>query len=93
MENMNPATVLDIGIISSESSYGYYFFLPFVLRDVNGKQYNFTESGLNNAFLFNEINGWLRLMNHYGPLEELRNPNFILCSVRYNSENGMYRIR
>lgn len=76
LENMNPITVLDIGIISPESNDAYDFFLPFVLLDVNGKQYKFTESGLNNAFLCNGIDKWI-----LGLPEELK--ILILFSVAF----------
>lgn len=92
-EGLYPVTVLDIGIISPETSDGYFFFLPYVLIEVNSTRYKFTETGLG-AFLRDNVENWLAEDN--APLWTaggVKNPDFAFNGVRFDSQDGMYRIR
>jgi hypothetical protein len=92
-EGLLPITVVDIGIVSPEATDGFHFFRPYVLLEVNGKRHKFSEVGLG-AFLCNGIDKWLAKGDR--PLWTaggVKNPDFAFCGVRFNSENGMYRIR
>lgn len=92
-EGLFPINVLDIGVVSPEATDGYFFFLPYVMIEVNGIRYKFTEAGMD-AFLRNSVEEWL--VGDDDPLWTaggVKNPNFAFNGVRYNSQDRMYRIR
>ncbi len=93
-EGLHPVTVVDIGIVSPETTNGFYFFQPYVLIEVNGKQYKFSETGFTLSIRNNKLYEWIERGNK--PLwtaGAVQNPNFVFCGVRFNSEDGMYCIR
>ena len=93
-EGLHPVTVVDIGMVSPEATDGLHFFQPYVLIEVNGKQYKFTETGFAHSILYNKIDKWLEKGSK--PLwtaGAVQNPDFVFCATRFNSKDEMYRIR
>lgn len=93
-EGLKTIQVLDIGILSPEADDGYDFFQPYVLLEVGDRQHKFTETGFAYAIRQDRIEKWVqdcerRLFTAGGVV----NPDFIFGNVRFDSTNGMYRIR
>lgn len=93
-EGLFPVKVLDIGVISPESSDCCHFFRPYVFLEVNGEQYKFTESGLGEVFFRSGIDKWLaKAEKPLWTAGGISKPNFVFGGIRFDSNYGGYRIR
>lgn len=92
-EGLKCVEVLDIGIVSPETTDSWCFFKPYVLLRVGDIQYKFMESGLSYALLDDKLDTWLpKYQKQIYTAGGVQNPDFIFGNVRFNSKDNMYRI-
>lgn len=93
-EGLKTVTVRDIGILSPESENDIDFFKPFVLLEVGKQQIKFVESSLVYALKEDRLDRWLeKLPKNVFTAGAVVDPDFIFGNVRFNSTDGMYRIK
>lgn len=92
-EGLKHVEVLDVGILSPETTGCWYYFKPYVLLKVGDVTYKFMESFLSQVLFDGTIEKWLP--KYEKPIYTaggVRNPDFIFGNVRFNSKDNMYRI-
>lgn len=92
-EGLKRVEVLDIGILSPETTDGWHFFQPYVLLEVGDIRYKFMESSLSHALFEDRLEMWLP--KYEKPIYTaggVQNPDFIFGNVRFNSKDSLYRI-
>lgn len=92
-EGLKSVEVLDIGIVSPETTNSWCFFKPYVLLRVGDGTYKFMESGLSYALLDDKLDTWLpKYQKQIYTAGGVQNPNFIFGNVRFYSKDNIYRI-
>ncbi len=92
-EGLKRVEVLDIGILSPETTDRWHYFKPYVLLKVGDVTYKFMESYLSQVLFDGTIEKWLpKYQKPIYTAGGVRNPDFIFGNVRFNSRDGMYRI-
>ena len=92
-EGLKCVEVLDVGILSPETTGCWYYFKPYVLLKVRDITYKFMESYLSQVLFDGTIDKWLTKYDK--PVYTAAcvvNPDFIFGNVRFNSKDNMYRI-
>lgn len=93
-EGLETVIVRDIGILSPESAYDIDFFKPYVLLEIGKQQIKFVESSLVFALKQDRLDRWLeKLPKNVYTAGAVVDPDFIFGNVRFNSTDGMYRIK
>ena len=93
-EGLNSVQVLDIGIISPETTNGYFFFLPYALLEVDGRQFKHSTTNFAIAIEDDCLDTWLgKAKIPVWTAAGVETPDYIFGGVRFDSRNGMYCIR
>lgn len=92
-EGLKSVEVLDIGIVSPETTDRWYYFKPYVLLKVGGIQYKFVESYLSQVLFDGTIEKWLpKYQKPIYTAGGVLSPDFIFGNVRFDSRDNAYRI-
>lgn len=94
-EGLHPVQVLDVGILSPECKDKDAFFQPYVLLEVAGRQFKFSEYVFAYNITENQLDRWLERSRQIAVFTPsvVKTPDYIFCGVRFDSRNGMFCIR
>ena len=93
-EGLYSVKLLDMGILSPESSSQYNFFAPYALIEVNGRQFKHRTTNLNFAITQDDLEKYLDECNskRIYTAGAVKEPDYILGGVRFCSTDDLYKI-
>ena len=93
-EGLREARLINIGILSPESSAQYYFFAPYLLLEVEGQRFKHYTSNFRYAVLDDELEKYIQERNGKNPYTAacVHEPDYLLFGVRYSSTDNYYKI-
>ena len=94
-EGLHIIQLLDIGILSPESSDLYSFFAPYVLIEIDGRKFKHHTTNLELAIAADDMEAYLEDCNKRKIFTAgaVQFPDFIFCGVRFSSYDNLYKIR
>lgn len=92
-EGLREARLIDIGILSPESSDPYYFFAPYILLEVDGRRFKHYTSNFKYAVLDDTLEKYIQESNKRRyTAAAIHEPDYMLFGVRYSSTENIYKI-
>ena len=93
-EGLQSVRLIDIGIVSPESTSPFFFFSPFALIEVGGKRFKHLTTNFTCAIMHDELEKYLYECNNKkiftaGAVKE---PDYILGGARFCSTDDLYKI-
>lgn len=89
-EGLFPVIVKDIRVNTSVDSY---LLWPYLILEVDGQTFNFTETGLKYAIQNNEIDEYFTSKrNKLYTAGAVQAPTYIFCNVRFSHLDKLYKI-
>lgn len=93
-EGLHPVKVLDIGIVSPEATDEYFFFLPYALLEVDGRQFKHSETNFAAFIGHDSLDTWLeKAKRTVSTAAGTHTPDYIFGGIRYDSHDTQYTIR
>lgn len=94
-EGLKEVNILDLGIISPEAGNGSDFFRPYVLVEVDGRQFKHSTTDFAMAIIDRNLEESIQKRNDKETYTAgaVQNPDYILGNVRFNSTDGLYKIK
>lgn len=93
-EGLQSVRLIDIGILSPESCDSYYFFAPYLLLEVGGRQFKHHTSNFACAIMHDELDSYIEECNSKKSYTAgaVKEPDYILFGVRFSSTDNLYKI-
>lgn len=90
-EGLHPVTIVDVG---QEMESENHFLWAYVILDVNGHWFKFTETGLNYAMKQDAMDKWIEgCKKSLFTAGGVKLPDYIFANVRFSSTDQLYKIK